>query len=89
MTDVAGHTASPPVIGELARLSASDLLAGYRARHFTPAEVIEEVIDALEQTDARCNVMVTPMFGAARAAARVARRRGSAANRQARSRACR
>lgn len=72
MTDVAEHTASPPVIGELARLSASDLLAGYRARHFTPAEVIEEVIDALEQTDARCNVMVTPMFGAARAAARVA-----------------
>jgi aspartyl-tRNA(Asn)/glutamyl-tRNA(Gln) amidotransferase subunit A len=56
-----------PRTGSLARLSATDLLAGYRARQFSPSEVIEEVIAALELTDARCKVMVTPMFDAARA----------------------
>ncbi len=56
-----------PKIGSLARLSAIDLLAGYRERQFSPSEVIEEVIAALEVTDALCKVMVTPMFDAARA----------------------
>ncbi len=58
-----------PAIGELARLSAAELLAGYAARTFTPSDVVEEVIDALIHTDAICNVMVTPMFDSARAAA--------------------
>ena len=61
-----------PRIGELARLSATDLLEGYRAGSFTPSEVIEEVIDALAETDAVCKVMVTPMFDSARTAAKAA-----------------
>lgn len=56
-----------PKIGSLARLSAIDLLAGYREKRFSPSDVIEEVIAALEATDALCKVMVTPMFDAARA----------------------
>lgn len=55
-----------PVVGPLARLSAYDLLAGYRAGHFTPCDVIEDVIAALERTDACCNVIVTDMFAQAR-----------------------
>jgi aspartyl-tRNA(Asn)/glutamyl-tRNA(Gln) amidotransferase subunit A len=58
-----------PKIGELARLSATELLDGYRNRSFTPADVIDEVIAALAETDQVCNVMVTPMFDSARAAA--------------------
>jgi len=54
---------------ELAKLSAVDLLEGYRAGRFTPRDVIEDVIAALETTQASCNVMVTPMFEQARAAA--------------------
>jgi len=53
----------------LARLSAVELLAGYKARRFTPREVVEDVIRALEDTDAACQVMVTPMFEQARAQA--------------------
>lgn len=59
-----------PSIGELARLSATDLLDGYRTGSFTPSEVIEEVINALAETDAVCKVMVTQMFDSARAAAK-------------------
>ena len=54
---------------ELAKLSAVDLLDGYRAGHFTPRDVIEDVIAALEMTDACCNIVVTPMYDQARAAA--------------------
>jgi len=54
---------------ELAKLSAIDLLAGYRAGRFTPRDVIEDVIAALESTQASCNVVVTPMYEQARAAA--------------------
>jgi aspartyl-tRNA(Asn)/glutamyl-tRNA(Gln) amidotransferase subunit A len=54
---------------ELARLSAIDLVAGYRARRFTPVDVIDEVIGALQVTDALCNVVVTDMYDAARAEA--------------------
>src|SRR5438309_2329349 len=53
----------------LARLSATDLLDGYRAGRFTPRDVIEEVIAALEITNASCNAVVTPMYAQARAAA--------------------
>jgi aspartyl-tRNA(Asn)/glutamyl-tRNA(Gln) amidotransferase subunit A len=54
---------------ELAKLSAIDLLDGYRAGRFTPRDVIEDVIAALESTDVSCNVVVTPMYEQARAAA--------------------
>jgi aspartyl-tRNA(Asn)/glutamyl-tRNA(Gln) amidotransferase subunit A len=53
----------------LARLSVADLLEGYRARRFTPSEVIEDVIAALAATDASCNIVVTPMYEQARAEA--------------------
>jgi len=72
MTDVTGRPPVPPVIGELARLSAAALVEGYRARRFSPVEVVDQVIDALAKTDDLCNVMVTPMFEAAQAEARVA-----------------
>jgi aspartyl-tRNA(Asn)/glutamyl-tRNA(Gln) amidotransferase subunit A len=54
---------------DLAKLSAVDLLDGYRAGRFTPRDVIEDVIAALEITQASCNVVVTPMYAQARAAA--------------------
>src|ERR1700738_2162129 len=54
---------------DLAKLSAIDLLDGYRAGRFTPRDVIEDVIAALESTQASCNVVVTPMYQQARAAA--------------------
>src|SRR5258707_10756029 len=63
-----------PKIGELARLPATELLEGYRIGSFTPSDVIEEVIGALEQTDEICNVMVTQMFDSARAEAKAATR---------------
>ncbi len=50
----------------LARLSATDLVKGYRSGEFTPVDVIEEVIEALKATDALCNVVVTDMYDAAR-----------------------
>jgi aspartyl-tRNA(Asn)/glutamyl-tRNA(Gln) amidotransferase subunit A len=53
----------------LARLTAHELLAGYRERRFTPREVIDDVIAALERTDALCNVIVTDMYQQARAEA--------------------
>lgn len=64
--------AAAPRIGELARLSAADLVEGYRGRQFSPCDVVEEVITALEQTHGLCNVMVEPMFESARAQARAA-----------------
>jgi len=60
--------------GALARLSATALLEGYRSGAFTPLEVIEDVIYALERTHARCAVMVTATFEAARAQAQLATR---------------
>jgi aspartyl-tRNA(Asn)/glutamyl-tRNA(Gln) amidotransferase subunit A len=56
----------------LARLSAVELLAGYEAQRFTPRDVIEDVIRALEGAHAACQVMVTPMFEQARAQADLA-----------------
>ena len=64
-----------PQIGELARLPANDLLEGYRVGSFTPSDVIEEVIGALEKTDEICNVMVAQMFDSARAEAKIADRK--------------
>jgi len=57
---------------ELARLSAVELLEGYRAKRFTPRDVIEDVISALELTNSSCNVVVTATYDQARAAADLA-----------------
>ena len=57
---------------DLARLSAGEMLAGYRAGHFTPADVMEDVIAALQRVDARCNVVVEPLYEGARAQAEAA-----------------
>ena len=62
----AGARAAP---NSLARLSAAEMLAGYRARRFTPRDVIDEVIAALGYVDALCNVVVTDMYTSARAEA--------------------
>jgi len=70
-----GSKASNDALGvakPLARLSAVELLAGYKARRFTPRDVIEDVISALESANAACQVMVTPMFEHARAQADLA-----------------
>jgi aspartyl-tRNA(Asn)/glutamyl-tRNA(Gln) amidotransferase subunit A len=66
-----GSVRADGVVGanELARLSAVELLEGYRTRRFTPREVIEDVISALEATNACCNVVVTPAYEQARVAA--------------------
>jgi aspartyl-tRNA(Asn)/glutamyl-tRNA(Gln) amidotransferase subunit A len=39
-------------VNQLAKLSAVELLEGYRAKRFTPRDVIEDVIAALERTNA-------------------------------------
>lgn len=65
--DVDGEASSP---SRLSWLTAHELIAGYRARRFTPSDVIEEVIAALAWTDARCNIVVTAMYEQARAEAR-------------------
>ena len=56
----------------LARLSAKEMLDGYRAGLFTPVDVVEAVVDALEDVDRRCNIVVTPMYAEARKAAEAA-----------------
>jgi aspartyl-tRNA(Asn)/glutamyl-tRNA(Gln) amidotransferase subunit A len=55
--------------GALARLSAVEMMEGYRNGRFTPSEVVEDVIAALERTQRSCNVMVTAAFEGARAEA--------------------
>jgi aspartyl-tRNA(Asn)/glutamyl-tRNA(Gln) amidotransferase subunit A len=62
----AGARAAPQ---SLAQLTAQQILDGYRSGHFTPCDVIDEVIAALETTDARCKVIATEMFASARAEA--------------------
>lgn len=66
MMENAGARTAPQ---SLARLSAGEILKGYRAGHFTPRDVVDEVIAALERTDALCKVMTTDMFASARAEA--------------------
>ena len=61
--------ASTEVSFGLARLPATDLVAGYRAGSFTPVDVVEEVIGALKATDALCNVVVSDTYDAARSEA--------------------
>jgi len=60
------QTAARPESLSLARLSAEQMLEGYRAKKFTPRDVLDEVIIALEATDSLCNVIATDMFKSAR-----------------------
>jgi aspartyl-tRNA(Asn)/glutamyl-tRNA(Gln) amidotransferase subunit A len=60
------QTAARIATPSLARLSAAQMLDGYRASKFTPRDVIDEVIAALEATHSLCNVMATDMFASAR-----------------------
>ena len=53
----------------LARLSAAEIMAGYRRKAFTPRDVIDDIIAALEATEDACNAVVTPMYEQARAEA--------------------
>jgi aspartyl-tRNA(Asn)/glutamyl-tRNA(Gln) amidotransferase subunit A len=61
-----GQIDAAPRTFELARLSAVDLIDGYRAHKFTPVDVIDDVIGALKATDEHCNVVVTDMYEMAR-----------------------
>ena len=58
----------------LARLSAQQIVEGYRAGRFTPRDVVDEVIAALQSTDALCTVIAAEMFASARAEAERAAR---------------
>ncbi|MFN5449873.1 amidase family protein, partial [Bradyrhizobium sp.] len=70
MTALSAHAAAADAPSDLARLSAVDLLAGYRRKRFTPVDVVEDVIAALDATHTRCNVVVTAMYEQARADAK-------------------
>lgn len=59
---------------ELARLTAAAMLDGFRQRTFTPVDVLDDVIAAFATTQARCNVIVTDCFAAARVQALAATR---------------
>jgi aspartyl-tRNA(Asn)/glutamyl-tRNA(Gln) amidotransferase subunit A len=59
---------------DLARLSATELLAGYKTGIFTPRDALEAVIAALTRVQPAFNVMVTDMFAAARQEADTASR---------------
>lgn len=66
MNSLPQTTAARTAPQSLARLSAQQMLDGYRAGDFTPRDVIDEVIGALEDTDVLCKVMATDMFASAR-----------------------
>jgi len=81
MTQVADPSRGRTAASELGWMTARELLAGYKARQFTPSDVVEDVIAALERTDAACNIVVTDLYESARAAAQAATsayRRGEA-----------
>src|SRR4051812_10605503 len=67
MTDGSGRTAFPPSPTGLGSLSATEILAGYRRKAFTPRDVVDDTIAALEVTNEACNAVVTPMYEQARA----------------------
>ena len=56
----------------LAILSAQEMLAGFKAKKFSPTEVLDSVIGRLEAVQGPLNVMVADMFDEARTAARAA-----------------
>jgi aspartyl-tRNA(Asn)/glutamyl-tRNA(Gln) amidotransferase subunit A len=51
---------------DLARLSAIQLLDGYRRKKFSPTDVVEVVIASLRRIQPTLNVLVTDMFDSAR-----------------------
>jgi aspartyl-tRNA(Asn)/glutamyl-tRNA(Gln) amidotransferase subunit A len=65
-TSRAGAVSAP---GDLARLSATEMLAGYTSGRFDPVDVMEDTIAALKRVDAACNMVVTDLFESARTAA--------------------
>lgn len=69
MTDGSGRAAFPPAPTGLGALSATEIMAGYRRRAFTPRDVVDDTIAALEATNETCNAVVTPMYEQARAEA--------------------
>jgi aspartyl-tRNA(Asn)/glutamyl-tRNA(Gln) amidotransferase subunit A len=69
MTDGSGRTAFPPAPTGLGSLSATEIMAGYRRKAFTPRDVVDDTIAALEATNEACNAVVTPMYEQARAEA--------------------
>jgi aspartyl-tRNA(Asn)/glutamyl-tRNA(Gln) amidotransferase subunit A len=60
------QTAAPIAPPSLACLSAARTLDGYRTSKFTPRDVIDEVIAALEEANSPCNVMAIDRFASAR-----------------------
>ncbi|HTO65758.1 MAG TPA: amidase family protein [Bradyrhizobium sp.] len=66
MSTASGRT---PASGGLAALTAIEIIDGYRRKAFSPRDVVDEVITALKAVHAACNVVVTPMYDAARAEA--------------------
>jgi len=69
MTDGSGRTAFPPAPTGLGALSATEIMAGYRRKAFTPRDVVDDTIVALQATNEACNAVVTPMYEQARAEA--------------------
>ena len=69
MTDGTGRTAFPPAPTGLGALSAIEIMAGYRRKAFTPRDVVDDTIAALQATSEACNPVVTPMYEQARAEA--------------------
>ncbi len=61
-----GAAAAP---NDLARLSAVELKQGYRERRFTPRDVLDDVVAALDRTNALCNVATATMVEEATIAA--------------------
>ena len=57
---------------DLARLSAIQLLDGYRRKQFSPSEATEAVIMALRRIQPSLNVLVTDLFASARDSAQMA-----------------
>src|SRR2546421_9678288 len=66
MTNGSGRTAFPPAPTGLGALPATEIMAGYRRKAFTPRDVIDDTIAALEATNEACNAVVTPMYEQAR-----------------------
>src|SRR5512140_2584615 len=69
MTDGSGRAAIPPAPTGLGALSATEIMAGYRRKAFTPRDVVDDTIVALQATNEACNAVVTPMYEQARAEA--------------------
>lgn len=65
-SEKAGAVAAP---GELARLSATEMVEGYTSGLFDPVDVMDDTIATLKRVDAACNIVVTDLYDSARTAA--------------------